>query len=109
MSTIASTLALLGSVPTDVLFFNPEAGTPGVTGFPNIGTYLIFGVILFPVYTMIVAWFAGEPRDPKLGVMGIGYLIGITASMWVPMFFLTVLIGIIFFGGMPEPLTGPGP
>ncbi|NGM70918.1 hypothetical protein G6M89_18240 [Natronolimnobius sp. AArcel1] len=84
-------------------------GTEGVTGFPNIGTYLIFGVVLVPIYVMIIAWFTGTPRDTKTGVMGIVYLVGITAGMWVPMFFLTMLIGIIFFGGLPEPVGSPGP
>ena len=108
MSTTATLAAALSSVPADALYHGYD-GTAGLTGFPNIGTYLIFGVILVPVYVMVIAWFAGEPRDTKTGVMGVAYLVGITAAMWVPMFFLTVLIGIIFFGGAPEPLTSPGP
>ena len=91
------------------LLYAGVGGTEGLTGFPNIGTYLIFGVILVPVYVMIIAWFLGDPSDSKTGVMGVVYLVGITLGMWVPMFFLTVLIGIIFFGGAPEPLTSPGP
>ncbi|EMA38730.1 hypothetical protein [Halobiforma nitratireducens] len=84
-------------------------GTEGVTGFPNIGTYLIFGVVLVPVYVMIAAWFIGKPRDTQTGLMGVAYLVGITLGMWVPMFFLTMIIGIIFFGGVPEPIGSPGP
>jgi len=29
--------------------------------------------------------------------------------MWVGMFVLTVLIGIVFYGGPPEPISGVGP
>ncbi|MFU8868509.1 hypothetical protein [Natronococcus sp.] len=84
-------------------------GTEGLTGFPNIGTYLIFGVILVPVYVMVAAWFLGEPRETGTGLLGVSYLVGITAQMWIGMFILTVIIGIVFYGGMPEPLASPGP
>lgn len=102
MSTLATALA---SLP----LYAGVGGTEGLTGFPNIGTYLVFGVILVPVYVMIIAWFLGEPRDTKTGVMGVAYLVGITLGMWVPMFFLTMIIGIVFFGGVPEPIGSPGP
>ncbi|ELY62282.1 hypothetical protein [Natronolimnohabitans innermongolicus] len=103
MSTTATLAALAEPL------YHGYSGTDGVTGFPNIGTYLIFGVILFPVYVMVVAWFAGEPRDSKTGVMGVTYLVGITAQMWIGMFILTLIIGVVFFGGLPEPLGSPGP
>ncbi|MFC4437553.1 MULTISPECIES: DUF2062 domain-containing protein [Natrialbaceae] len=84
-------------------------GTEGLTGFPNIGTWLIFAVILVPVYVMVAAWFLGEPRDTSTGLLGVSYLVAITAQMWIGMFILTVIIGIVFYGGMPEPLSAPGP
>ncbi|MDQ2048923.1 hypothetical protein RBH26_00325 [Natronolimnohabitans sp. A-GB9] len=84
-------------------------GTEGVTGFPNIGTYLIFGVILVPVYVMVIAWFVGEPRDAKSGLLGVSYLVGIAAQMWIGMFILTLIIGVIFFGGLPAPIGSGGP
>ncbi|WP_265111540.1 hypothetical protein [Halosolutus halophilus] len=84
-------------------------GTEGLTGFPNIGTWLIFAVILVPVYAMVAAWFIGEPRDTKSALLGVSYLVGITAQMWIGMFILTMLIGIVFYGGMPEPIGGVGP
>ncbi|AFZ71526.1 hypothetical protein [Natronobacterium gregoryi] len=104
MSTLASAIATLP-------LYAGIGGTEGVTGFPNIGTYVIFGVVLVPVYVMIAAWFIGEPRNTKAGLMGLAYLVGITAAMWVPMLFLTAIIGIVFFGGIPEPLpfSDPGP
>lgn len=61
------------------------------------GTWVIFAVVLLPVYTAIIGWFIGTPRDPKIGLMGLGYLIGLILALWLPMFILTVLIGIVFF------------
>ncbi|WP_440769025.1 hypothetical protein [Natronorubrum sp. DTA28] len=89
--------------------YHGYSGTDGLTGFPNIGTYLIFGVILVPIYVMVVSWFAGEPRDTKTGMLGVSYLVAITAQMWIGMFILTVIIGFVFYGGLPEPLGSPGP
>ncbi|RQG96832.1 hypothetical protein [Natrarchaeobius oligotrophus] len=100
--------ASIASALSFVLYHGYE-GTEGLTGFPNIGTYLIFGVILVPVYVMVIAWFVGEPRDSKTGLMGVTYLVGITAQMWIGMFFLTMIIGIVFYGGLPEPFGSVGP
>lgn len=84
-------------------------GTEGLTGFPNTGTWLIFGVILVPVYIMIAAWFLGAPRDTETGLLGVSYLAGITIQMWIGMLILTVLLGIVFFGEIPEPMGSVGP
>ncbi|MDG5818887.1 MULTISPECIES: hypothetical protein [unclassified Natronococcus] len=91
------------------IMYHGYDGTEGLTGFPNIGTYLIFGVILVPVYVMVAAWFLGEPRNTSTGLLGVGYLVGITAQMWIGMFILTMIIGVVFYGGLPEPLASPGP
>ena len=91
------------------LLYHGYDGTGGFTGFANEGTYIIFAIILVPVYIMLAAWFLGEPRDTKSGLLGVSYLVGLTTSMWVGMFILTVLIGIVFYGGPPEPLSNVGP
>ncbi|RQG96833.1 hypothetical protein [Natrarchaeobius oligotrophus] len=83
--------------------------TEGLTGFPNTGTWLIFGVVLVPIYAMVVAWFVGVPRDTKTGLLGVTYLVGLTTTMWVSMLVLTVMLGIVFFGGAPEPFSPRGP
>ncbi|GAB3663630.1 hypothetical protein [Halopiger thermotolerans] len=93
----------------ETALYHGYEGTAGVTGFPNTGTWLIFGVILVPVYVMIIAWFVGEPSDTKTGLLGVSYLVGLTTSMWISMFFLTMLIGILFYGGLPEPFGPVGP
>ncbi|WP_049923310.1 hypothetical protein [Halopiger djelfimassiliensis] len=100
--------AALATLASNLLYHGYD-GTEGFTGFANEGTWIIFAVILVPVYIMLIAWFTGEPRDTKSGLLGVSYLVGLTTSMWVGMFFLTLLIGIVFYGGMPEPVGAPGP
>src|SRR6056297_2420498 len=75
-----------------------------MTGFPGPGTWLIFGVILMPIYVMTISWFVGNPSDERTGLLGVIYLIGITANMWIGMLILTVLIGLLFYGGAPSPI-----
>ena len=81
-------------------------GYPGsdITGFPGPGSWLIFGIVLMPVYVMTIAWFVGKPSDTNSGLLGVVYLVGITAQMWIGMLILTVLIGIVFYGGPPSPI-----
>lgn len=64
---------------------------------PGPGTWLIFGVVLVPVYVALAAWFLGEPRDVRVGLMGIGYLIGFILLLWLPMFILSMIIWALFF------------
>ncbi|MWV39671.1 hypothetical protein [Natrialba sp. INN-245] len=90
-----------------VLYHGYEA-TEGVTGFPNTGSWLIFGVVLVPIYVMVIAWFVGTPRDTKTGLLGVTYLVGLTTTMWVSMLVMTLVIGLVFFGRLPEPIGSPG-
>lgn len=61
------------------------------------GTWLVFGIIGVPVYAVVLGWFLGKPRDTLTAVIGLTYLIGLILAMWVPMLFLTLLMGVIFF------------
>lgn len=66
-----------------------------------VGAWLIFGIILFPLYSAIVAWYVGKPGDVKRATMGVGYLVALTLALWIPFYIVTVLIGLIFFEGGP--------
>ncbi|ADB60642.1 hypothetical protein Htur_1757 [Haloterrigena turkmenica DSM 5511] len=83
------------------VLYHGYGGTQGWTGFANEGTWIIFAVILVPIYVMLVAWFVGTPRDTRTGLLGVSYLVGITTSMWVSMLVLTVILGLVFFGELP--------
>ncbi|MCW8172941.1 hypothetical protein D8S78_15445 [Natrialba swarupiae] len=73
---------------------------------PNTGSWLIFGVVLVPIYVMVTAWFVGTPRDTKPA--RVTYLVGLTTTMWVSMLVMTLVIGLVFFGRLPEPIGSPG-
>ena len=42
----------------------------------HLGLIVIFGIIMLPVYVMIVGWLFGKPRDFRSVAMTFGYLIG---------------------------------
>lgn len=65
--------------------------------FVGPGTYLIFGIVLVPVYGMLMGWSLGRPLDLPRWLLGVGYFFGITAALWGGLYVLTVLIGMIFF------------
>lgn len=61
------------------------------------GAWLIFMIILVPVYAAIIAWYVGNPGDVKRATMALSIFIGLIFALWVPFFIATVLIGLIFF------------
>ncbi|MUW13823.1 hypothetical protein GJ633_03450 [Halorubrum sp. CBA1125] len=71
----------------------PEYALP----FVGPGTYLIFGIVLLPVYAMVVAWFVGDPSDRFAGLLGVGYLAGLTTVLWGGLLLATLVIGALFF------------
>ncbi|MEF8783216.1 MAG: hypothetical protein V5A39_07170 [Haloarculaceae archaeon] len=76
----------------------PLASGGGYTlPFVGPGTYVIFGIVLLPIYIMLVAWFLGEPRDTKSGLLGVIYLAGLTTSIWGGLFVVTMVIKFLFF------------
>lgn len=60
------------------------------------GTWVIFGIIGLPIYTTILGWFFGKPRTTRHSLMALTYLIGFIISMWVGLYLLTVVIGMVF-------------
>lgn len=61
------------------------------------GTWMVFGIILLPVYGMLAAWFVGKPRDMRVGLMGVGYLLALTVGLWTVFAIATLLLGVVFF------------
>ena len=58
----------------------------------TIGTYILFGFLLLPVYTVLAGWLFGEPRDFRTAGIGLG----IMAVMAVFMISSTAMMGIVF-------------
>lgn len=75
----------------------PLSLPPFVNPFVGPGTYLIFGVVLLPVYLMLAAWVLGRPTDAKRVALGVGYLVGLTTTLWGSLFVATMVIDVVFF------------
>ena len=43
----------------------------------SLGLYVVFGVILVPLYLILLGWFLGEPRDYRTALLGVGFLVAI--------------------------------
>ncbi len=58
---------------------------------PYVGTWLIFGIVLVPVYMMLMGWFLGKPRNLRLSLLGVGYVVGLMILLWVGLLLMTVV------------------
>jgi hypothetical protein len=61
------------------------------------GYILIFGVVLAPVYLMLIGWFAGRPRELRLPLLGVAMLVSVTVGLWAGLAAFAALIGLLFF------------
>jgi hypothetical protein len=76
----------------------PLASVPDyMLPFVGPGTYLIFGIVLLPVYLMLAGWLLGSPRERTPTLLGVGYLVGITTALWGGLFVVTMVIKFAFF------------
>ncbi len=66
-------------------------------GQSHVGSWLIFGIVLLPLYAMLLGWFLGKPRDLRVALMGVGYLMLIPTLLWGGMLMVTALLGVLFF------------
>ncbi len=41
----------------------------------SLGLYVVFGVILVPLYLVLLGWFLGDPRDHRTALIGLGFLV----------------------------------
>lgn len=64
---------------------------------PGIGYFVVFGVVLVPVYVMLGGWFAGEPREFRLPLLGVGFIVGLVAVVLLGLWLLGLVTG--FFVG----------
>jgi hypothetical protein len=94
-----TTSALLATFATLLPMLPLAGGGGGSHSLPFVGpgTYLIFGIVLAPVYLMILAWFVGDPRDLSKAWLGVGYLVGLTTILWGGLFVATMVIDVLYF------------
>ncbi|MBI4180794.1 MAG: hypothetical protein HY528_02580 [Chloroflexi bacterium] len=65
-------------------------------GLP-VGRWLIFGIILMPIYGMLLGWFLGKPRNFRMAFRGLAYLLGLIVVLWGGLFLLSMVIKLFFF------------
>ena len=65
-------------------------------GLP-IGRWLFLGIILVPIYGMLLGWFLGKPRNFPIVFRGVAYLLGMIVMLWGGLFALSVVVKYIFF------------
>ncbi len=63
---------------------------------PYVGTWLIFGIVLLPVYMVLLAWFLGKPRKLRLSLLGVGYVIGLITLLWGGLALMSFMARILF-------------
>ena len=61
------------------------------------GEIVILGIVFAPVYLMLLGWFLGRPRELRLPLIGVGYLVSITVGMWVGMALFAAALGVVFY------------
>ncbi len=61
------------------------------------GEIVILGIVFAPVYIMLLGWFLGGPRELRLPLLGVGYLVGTTVAMWAGLALFAAALDIAFF------------
>jgi hypothetical protein len=61
------------------------------------GTWLIFAIVLAPIYLMLLGWFFGDPSDKRTELFGVGYIAVLIVSLWGGFWVLTLVIKGVFF------------
>ncbi len=64
---------------------------------PFVGTWLILGIVLLPVYMLLIGWFLGRPRNLRLSLVGLAYVAGLVVIVWSGLEGLS-LVGRLFLG-----------
>ena len=64
---------------------------------PSYGIWLLLGIVFAPFYLTLAGWFLSRPRQLRLPLIGLGFLIGLTALAWGGMALFGVLIHLAFY------------
>lgn len=60
-----------------------------------IGVYVIFGIVLLPVYAMIAGWLLGKPRDFKTVAIGLSSVFGLIIAMIIAVWLGGMVVGLL--------------
>ncbi|MEM2942301.1 MAG: hypothetical protein QXT81_02650 [Candidatus Bathyarchaeia archaeon] len=61
----------------------------------SLGYFLIFGIVLVPVYMAVLAAFLGQPRKPKFAALMYGAAAALTVTAIVGIWIFGILVSLI--------------
>lgn len=64
-------------------------------GAIQVGIIVIFGIVMLPVYAMLLGWFIGKPRQYKPVAIAFGYIFAYTLFTVVALGAVGTFIGLI--------------
>ena len=60
----------------------------------HIGLYVIFGIVLLPVYLMLIGWFVGKPQYFRAIALTLGFMISYAISIIIGIFVMGVVLSV---------------
>lgn len=60
---------------------------------PTYGLWLLFGIVLAPLYLMLAGWIFGRPREVRLPLIGLSFMAGLTVLAWGGMAIFAIVLG----------------
>lgn len=63
----------------------------------SYGLWLLLGVVFAPFYLMLAGWFFGRPREVRLPLVGLGFLVGLTVLAWGGMALFALALDVVFY------------
>lgn len=61
----------------------------------QIGLYVIFGIVLLPVYVMLVGWLTGRPRAVKPVALALGYMVAFLVAIIFSILVLDAALSVV--------------
>lgn len=49
---------------------------------PTYGLWLLLGVVFTPFYLTLAGWLFGRPREWRMPLIGLGFMVGLTVLAW---------------------------
>lgn len=64
---------------------------------PTYGLWLLLGVVFTPFYLMMAGWLFGRPREWRMPLIGLGFMVGLTVLAWGGMAIFGWLLQVAVF------------
>lgn len=64
---------------------------------PTFGLWLLLGIVFSPFYLMLAGWVFGRPREWRMPLIGLGFLVSLTVLAWGGMAIFAWLLQTVFY------------